>query len=337
MEKVDMDTITLAHGSGGKLTHDLIEKLFLKELSNPTLKELADSGVVNIPKGKIAFSIDSFVVKPLFFPGGDIGKLAICGTVNDLAVVGSTPQHIACAIIAEEGLKMDILRKVTRSIKVAAKAAGVKVITGDMKVVAKGECDGLFVITAGVGVAKNPSRISIDRVKPGDKIILSGTVGDHGIAVLEARERLGFQASVKSDCAPLNGLIDSIITKGVKFMRDPTRGGLATTLNEMVKGAGFGIEIDEGKVPVSGSVKAACELLGFDPLYIANEGKIVVVVASKDADRVLKTMRRHRYGKDAAIIGEVVTGHRGKVYSKTSIGGMRMLTMLTGAQLPRIC
>ena len=334
-----MDKILLSHGSGGKLSHDLIKNLFLKEIGNPILKELADSALLDINKGRIAFTTDSYVVKPLFFAGGDIGKLAVCGTVNDLAVMGAEPLFISCGMIMEEGLDMDVLAGVVASIKKTAAKAGVKVVTGDTKVVEKGSCDKLFINTSGIGTVKKSIKLSKNIIRPGDVIIINGPIGDHGIAVLAEREHLNFKHDIKSDCAPLNGLIKGLLKDhvGIKFMRDPTRGGLATTLNEIANDSDFGIVIDESGVPVNDDTRAVCEILGFDPLYIGNEGKVIVVVSSKAAKKVLAAMKKHPLGKQAKIIGEVTSKHKGRVCCRTTVGGMRIADMLVGEQLPRIC
>ncbi len=331
------DKILLAHGSGGKLMHDLIQS-FLPELSNPILDRMDDSAVFEV-SGRLAFTTDSYTVNPLFFPGGDIGKLAVCGTVNDLAMSGAKPFYLSLAFIIEEGLPVVDLKKVMTSIKKAAAEAGVKIVTGDTKVVNRGSADKLFINTAGVGLVPEGVNISAANARPGDKIILSGSIGDHGIAVLSQREGLKFQVPVPSDCAPLNGLVADMlaITKNIHCMRDPTRGGLATTLNDFAEQSHVGIIIHEDKVPVNKAVLAACELLGLDPLYIANEGKLAAVVARKNAKAVLAAMKRHKYGEDAAIIGEVVAAHPGKVIMKTVLGASRIIDMPVGELLPRIC
>lgn len=331
--------ISLGHGSGGKLTHDLIKNLFLKKLSNPILAELTDAAIIELNKKKFSFTTDSYVVKPLFFPGGDIGKLAIFGTVNDLAVMGAKPLFISCGLIIEEGLDYATLEKVIDSIEEAKKIAGVEVVTGDTKVVEKGGADGLFVNTSGIGQILDGIELSVRNIKVGDKIILNGPLADHGISILSRREGFEFEPEITSDCAPLNELILKILmaSKGVKFMRDPTRGGLATTLNEIVEGASFGIIIDEEKIPMREPVRAACELLGLDPLYIGNEGKVVIVIDGKKAKSVCELMRKHPLGKETQIIGEITGGPKGKVCLKTVVGGRRVLDMLVTDQLPRIC
>jgi hydrogenase expression/formation protein HypE len=331
------DKILLAHGSGGKLMHDLIRS-FLPELSNPILDRMDDSAVFEV-SGRIAFTTDSFVVNPLFFPGGDIGKLAVCGTVNDLAMSGARPLYLSLAFIIEEGLPVADLKKIILSIKKNAAEAGVKIVTGDTKVVNRGSADKLFINTAGVGIMPEGVNISAANAKIGDIIIISGTVGDHGIAVMSKREGLKFELPVPSDCAPLNSLVADMLgaSQNIRCMRDPTRGGLATTLNDFAEKSKVGIVIGEDKIPVNKAVLAACELLGLDPLYIANEGKLVAVVPSEDANAVLAAMKRHKYGKDAVIIGEVVIAHPGKVVMKTNLGASRIIDMPVGELLPRIC
>jgi hydrogenase expression/formation protein HypE len=332
------DRILLAHGSGGRLAHELIEKVLLKPLSNPLLDRLDDSAVVPF-SGRLAFTTDSYVVNPIFFPGGDIGKLAVCGTVNDLSMVGATPLYLSLAFIIEEGLLLDELERVLVSVQAAARDAQVQIVTGDTKVVNKGSADKLFVNTAGIGSVPVDVDISGSNAKPGDKVILSGTIGDHGIAVLSQREGLGFSTRLESDCAPLNGLVAGMMaaTKRIHAMRDPTRGGLATTLNELAAQSKVGIRIEEESIPVREEVRGACEMLGIDPLYVANEGKLVALVHPEDADAVLEKMRHHRYGKNAAIIGEVRPDHHGRVVMKTALGASRIVDMLVGDPLPRIC
>jgi hydrogenase expression/formation protein HypE len=331
------DKILLAHGSGGKLMHDLIQS-FLPELSNPILDRMDDSAVFEV-SGRIAFTTDSYTVNPLFFPGGDIGRLAVCGTVNDLAMSGARPLYLSLALIIEEGLPIAELKKIIVSIKKTAAEAGVQIVTGDTKVVNRGSADKLFINTAGVGAVPEGVNISAANAQPGDKIIISGTLGDHGIAVLSKREGLKFELPVPSDCAPLNSLAADMLaaSKNIHCMRDPTRGGLATTLNDFAEKSHVGIIIQEDKVPINKAVLAACELLGLDPLYIANEGKLVAVIPREDAEAVLAGMKRHKYGKDAAIIGGVVAAHPGKVVMKTSLGASRIIDMPVGELLPRIC
>jgi len=349
-----MSKILLAHGSGGKLMHDLIEQEILKRFANPFLSPLADSAIFSIGKQKFAFTTDSYVVKPIFFPGGDIGKLAVYGTVNDLSMVGAEPLYLSCGVILEEGLETEILDKILASMETAGKIADVKIITGDIKVVEKGSADKIFINTSGIGIIKNNYELSTDKIKNGDKIIINGSIGDHGIAVMSERMNLKVTSSLKSDCAPLWSLVEKIlkvtngvypvrngvpqcgISNGVKFMRDPTRGGLATTLNEIVAKTNLGILIREEDIPVKDEVKGICELLGLDPLYVANEGKVVIVVSPESAEKVLKLMKKDKLGKESRIIGEIVDQPK-KVILKTLIGGHRIVDMLTGEQLPRIC
>ena len=332
------DKILLAHGSGGKLSHDLVENLFLPRFDNALLAPLGDSAILDtVPR--MAFTTDSYVVKPLFFPGGDIGKLAVCGTVNDLAVAGAEPLALSCAMILEEGVALAEVGEVADSMRRAADEAGVQIVTGDTKVVERGSADRLFITTAGLGVLRPTASLSEMRIAPGDRILINGTVGDHGIAVLAVRENLGFETELTSDCASLNGLVACVLdaSDNVKFMRDPTRGGLATTLNEIADRTGLGVQIEESSIPLRDEVRSVCELLGFDPLYVANEGKVVVVVAPDDAGRVLDAMRGHPLGRGSALIGEVVESPKGRVGLRTRVGGTRVVDMLTGDQLPRIC
>jgi hydrogenase expression/formation protein HypE len=333
------DKITLAHGSGGKLTHDLVKQLFLPRFNNKALSQLGDSAILDIHGMRIAFTTDSFVVKPLFFPGGDIGTLAVNGTINDIAVVGAEPMFLSAGFIIEEGFELSLLEKVVNSMKEAAALASVEIVTGDTKVVERGSVDGLYINTCGIGVVNDEINLSISAIEPGDKIIISGTIGDHGMAVLSERESLGFTPSIKSDCSPLSSMIKKLLASGVhiKFMRDPTRGGLATTLNEIVNAQKYGIVFEEHTIPINDGVRALCEILGYDPLYIANEGKVVIVVSSCDADKVCGILKEDILGKDAAIVGEVVPEPVGKVCLKTVIGGTRVIDMLVGDQLPRIC
>jgi len=332
------DKILLAHGSGGKLAHELVEKSLVKALANPILNRLDDSAVVDF-SGRLAFTTDSYVVSPIFFPGGDIGKLAVCGTVNDLAMSGAKPLYLSLSFIIEEGLLQSELKKVVDSVQKAAKEAGVDIVTGDTKVVHRGSADKLFINTAGVGIIAEGINISGSNAKPGDKVILSGTIGDHGIAVVSRREGLSFVTNLESDCAPLGGLVADMVkaSPNIHCLRDPTRGGLATSLNELAKQSGVSIRIEEEKIPVREEVMAACEMLGFDPLYVANEGKLVAIVPPNDADKVLKAMRKNGYGKSAAVIGEVGSDKPGRVVMETALGASRIVDMLTGDLLPRIC
>ena len=332
------DRILLSHGSGGKLSHDLVAKSFVKALANPLLNTLDDSAVFEL-SGRLAFTTDSYVVSPIFFPGGDIGKLAVCGTINDLSMSGAVPLYLSLSFIIEEGLTLGELKKVVGSIKAAAEEAGVKIVTGDTKVVNRGSADKLFINTSGIGIIPKGIDISGANARVGDKIILSGMIGDHGIAVMSQREGLKFSVPVQSDCAPLNKLVSQMLEASSKIncLRDPTRGGLATTLNEFARQSGVGIIIEEDKIPGRDAVRAACELLGFDPLYVANEGKLVAIVEPKDAGKILTKMKRNRYGGDASIVGEVTDEHRGKVIMKTRLGASRVVDMLSGELLPRIC
>jgi hydrogenase expression/formation protein HypE len=331
------DRILLAHGSGGKLSQDLI-KSFLPDLANPILDRLDDSAVFEA-SGRLAFTTDSYTVNPIFFAGGDIGRLAVCGTVNDLAMSGARPQYLSLAFIIEEGLLIADLKKILTSIREAAEEAGVKIVTGDTKVVNQGSADRIFINTAGVGIVPEGIDISAANARPGDKIILSGNIGDHGIAVLSQREGLKFKTPVPSDCAPLNGLVADMVaaSANIHALRDPTRGGLATTLNDFAGQSKAGIMIEEDKIPIDKAVLAACEFLGFDPLYIANEGKLAAAVAPEDADNVLAAMKKNKYGVGAVIIGEVAAEHPGQVVMKTRLGASRIVDIPVGELLPRIC
>jgi len=319
--------------------HDLIKDVFLKHLKNPYLNKMTDAAVIKSGNKRIAFTTDSFVVKPIFFPGGDIGKLAICGTVNDLVMMGARPLFIACAMIIEEGFSLKILDKITESLAAEAKNSSVSIITGDVKVVEKGSADGIFINTTGIGEVAGGIDITIENIMPADKIIINGPIGQHGIAVLAARKQLDFDFSVKSDCAALNNLISPLLKKGgaIKFMRDPTRGGLATTLNEIAQTRNCGIMIEEKDVPLTSQVKSASEILGLDPLYLANEGKVVLIVKKDRAAEILNQLKKHPLGKSSRIIGQIEKSPRGKVYLKTISGGKRLVDMLTSDALPRIC
>ena len=330
------EIITLDYGSGGKKTSRLIERMILPALDNPALSELGDGAVLEGAE-KLVFSTDSFVVDPIFFPGGDIGKLSVCGTVNDIAMCGGVPKFLSCSFIIEEGFPVKALEKVVASIGAACKKAGVQVVTGDTKVVEKGRGDKIYINTAGIGVLKYPG-LSPKAIRAGDKVIVSGTVGDHGTAVMLARNGM-MQGEIRSDCAPLNALAEAVLSgsAGVRVLRDPTRGGVATTLNEFVEGSGLGIEIEEDKIPVRPQVQAACELLGLDPLYCANEGKLLCVVAPEDTEKALAAMKSLPEGENAAVIGSVSARYPGKLVMNTAFGGSRILQKLTGAQLPRIC
>lgn len=333
------EKILLAHGSGGKLMHNLINELFVKKFNNPILAKLDDMAVLTLKESRLAFTTDTYVVNPLFFNGGDIGKLAVCGTVNDLAVSGAEPKYLSAAFVIEEGFLLNDLEKILNSMCEAAKEAKIEIVTGDTKVVERGGADKLFINTAGVGIIPEGIDISGSNAKVGDKVIVSGTIGDHGIAVLGEREGFNFKSTVASDCAPLNHLIKEMTetSKKIRCLRDPTRGGLASTLNEFAVQSNVSIRIKEENVPVKEEVLGACEMLGYDPFHVANEGKIVAIVAPEDTEKVLEVMRRNKYGKDATIIGEVAGAPKGKVVLETLIGAARILDMLTGEQLPRIC
>jgi hydrogenase expression/formation protein HypE len=334
------EAIVLGHGSGGKLSHDLIGKFFVPSFANPALNAGDDAAVVK-PNTctELAISTDSHVVWPLFFPGGDIGRLAVCGTVNDLSMAGAQPMYLTAGFILEEGLDTDVLRRVVQSMQDAAAEAGVHIVAGDTKVVQRGKADGLYINTAGVGLLLPGVRISGSLAQPGDVVLLSGPIGDHGIAVLAARGELGLEIDVQSDVAPLNKLVAAMLdaSDSVHVLRDPTRGGLATTLNEIARQSQVGILIDERAVPVRPPVAAACEMLGFDPLYVANEGKLVAVVGREDAEAVLQAMRAAPYGAEAVRIGEVREAPQGRVLVRTEIGTTRVVDMLAGEMLPRIC
>lgn len=338
MARTHRTHITLAHGAGGRLMHELIDSIAMKELDNPVLKEKRDAATVTIGRSRIAFTTDSYVVSPLFFPGGDIGSLAVHGTVNDLAVCGARPRYITLGAIIEEGLDIEVLRRVIRSSAAAARRAGVAIVAGDTKVVEKGSCDKLFLNTSGIGEVYYDG-LSLDRVTAGDSVIASGPIGDHELAILMEREGIGFASKVVSDSAPLNGLIARCLAVSgkVRFMRDPTRGGVATTLNEIVAGRPFGIALDERSIPLSKGARSACEVLGLDPLYLACEGRFLMIVARQDAKKVLAVMHRHPLGRSAAVIGETVRRHAGRVFLATVAGGTRLVDMLVGEQLPRIC
>ena len=319
----------------------LIQGLFFRYFGNRVLNSMTDSAILNIPSTRLAFTTDSFVVDPIFFPGGNIGALAICGTVNDLAVSGAKPLFISTSFIIEEGFPIPDLEKIVISIAKEAKKAKVHIVTGDTKVVNKGKCDKLFINTAGIGLL-NKKHIHISngsRINEGDKVIINGTIGDHGMTVLNARESFHFDSRLQSDCAPLNHLINTVLksTSGIKFMRDATRGGLASVLCELAVKSGFGIRIDESSIPVKKEVRGMCELLGFDPLYVANEGKVVMVVAKKEAEKVISVMKRNKEGRNSSIIGEINANYPAKVVLQTVSGGSRFIDLLSGDQLPRIC
>jgi hydrogenase expression/formation protein HypE len=338
-EKNPAEKITLSHGAGGKLSLDLITGLFKENFKNKILNRLEDSAVINLNGRKIAFTTDSYVIQPIFFPGGDIGKLAVCGTINDLSVMGAKPLFLSCSLIIEEGLEQNILEKIILSMKKAAQKAKVQIVTGDTKVVEKGSADKVFINTSGIGIILKDIELGKEKIKVGDKIIISGTIGDHATATLSSREGLKFQTKVKSDCAPLSDMISSILKfkDKIKFMRDPTRGGLASSMNEMVSDKKFGALLYEGKIPLKGEVKGFCELLGYDPLYLANEGKVIIVTEAKTPQKVLNILRKNPLGKDAEIIGEITDRFKGMVGLKTKFGGTRIVDMPLGEQFPRIC
>lgn len=343
------EQVLLGHGSGGKLTADLIQRLFVPGFANEALTALEDSATVSLTRGaagrngaplpRIALTTDSFVVRPLFFPGGDIGKLAMHGTVNDLAVSGAVPLFLMAAFILEEGLAMADLSRIVASMRGACDEAGVAIVTGDTKVVDRGKGDQVFITTSGVGLVPEGRSLSIRSVRPGDRVLVSGTLGDHGIAIMSVREGLEFETVLESDTAPLNDLTRVMLEAcpEIRWMRDPTRGGLSSALNELATAARVGIKLDQAAIPLKPEVEGACEMLGLDPLYVANEGKLVAVVPESEAERLLEIMRSHPLGRQAAIIGRVVEEHAGMVVLKSTIGGEHVVTMLAGEQLPRIC
>jgi hydrogenase expression/formation protein HypE len=339
MPILDHDTVQLAHGAGGRLSSDLIEKLILPRFASDELNRLEDQAVLDLPAGKVAFSTDTFVVSPIFFPGGDIGDLAVNGTVNDVAMSGAQPVALSVGFVLEEGLPLADFHRILCSMEAAAARAGVRVVTGDTKVVGRGSCDRIFINTSGVGVIPAGVNLSAGSLQPGDKVILSGTLADHGMAVMTVREGLSFQSSVVSDTAPLNELTRLIleVCPETRTMRDPTRGGAATTLNEFATASQVGIKLDGGSLPVRPDVMGACEILGIDPLYVANEGKLIAVVPAAAAEKVVEALRGHELGRQAVIIGEVVDGHPGIVTLKTGLGAERIVDMPIGEQLPRIC
>jgi hydrogenase expression/formation protein HypE len=333
------EQIVLGHGSGGKLSAQLIESVFLPAFNNPTLNKLDDQAVLQINGSRLAFTTDAFVVTPLFFPGGDIGRLAINGTVNDLAMSGARPLYLAAAFILEEGLATDELRRIVQSMSESARDAGVQLVAGDTKVVNRGKGDKIFISTTGIGVIEKAVNISADRATPGDKIILSGFIGDHGMAILSQRENLEFEGVIESDCAALHQLVNDMLEASldIRVLRDPTRGGVATVLNEIAQRSKTGMLLRETDIPVHETVRGACEILGLDPMYVANEGKLVAIVPAQDADAVVDRMHQNPLGRDARVIGEVVREHAGMVLMQTEIGGTRVVDTLFGEQLPRIC
>jgi hydrogenase expression/formation protein HypE len=333
------DRVLLGHGSGGKLSADLVRDIFIPAFSNPLLNELNDQATFELNGNRLAFTTDAFVVDPVFFPGGDIGSLAVHGTVNDLAVGGARPLYISAAFILEEGFFIDDLKKIATSMRKACQESGVTLVTGDTKVVNKGKGDSIFIITSGIGVLEKDHHISVDRACPGDKIIVSGAIGNHGVAILSVREGIEFETELKSDSASLVAPIMELleVSSNIHCLRDPTRGGVSSTLNEIAQASKVGMELDEALIPISEEVRGACELLGLDPLYVANEGKFIAIVAAEDADAVLARLKSHPLGKEAEVIGEVVADHPEVVLMRSPIGGKRVVQMLAGEQLPRIC
>jgi hydrogenase expression/formation protein HypE len=342
--KVHVPTVTLAHGGGGRAMKDLIDDVFVEAFDNAALASLEDQARFDLAAlsargDRLAFTTDSFVVDPLIFPGGDIGKLAVCGTVNDLAVGGAVPLYLSCAVIIEEGVSIDLLRRIARSMAQTAKAAGVEIVTGDTKVVHKGACDKLFITTTGIGVIREGASLGAHLAQPGDVVLVNGLLGDHGAAILGARGDMALETPIESDCAALHGLADALLAAapGLRLMRDATRGGVATVLNEVADASQVAIEIDEAATPIREEVKGFCEILGLDPLYLANEGKLVAVVPAAEQDAALAAMRAHPLGASACAIGRVSAGEAGRVTMQTVFGGRRIVDMLVGEQLPRIC
>jgi hydrogenase expression/formation protein HypE len=336
----DYPTIVMGHGGGGKLGNELVEHLFLPAFRNAALENLGDAAVLSLDSGRIAMSTDSFVVQPLFFPGGSIGELAVNGTVNDLAVSGAIPKYLSASFILEEGFPLSQLAAIVSAMGKAAATAGVQIVTGDTKVVERGHGDGCYINTAGVGVLRTGITVGPHRAQAGDAILVSGTIGDHGMAIMSVREGLEFDSPIRSDCAALNGMIAAVLDAAglsVHAMRDPTRGGLASTLNEIAQSSGIGIAIDEARLPVRMEVQSACELLGLDPVYVANEGKAVFFLAPDGADQVLAILRAHPLGRDAAIIGHATAEHKGMLVARTAMGANRVIAQQIGEQLPRIC
>jgi hydrogenase expression/formation protein HypE len=336
----DYPTIVMGHGGGGKLGNELVEHLFLPAFRNTALENLGDAAVLYLSAGRIAMSTDSFVVQPLFFPGGSIGALAVNGTVNDLAVSGAVPKFLSASFILEEGFPLAQLAAIVEDMAAAARTAGVEIVTGDTKVVERGHGDGCYINTAGVGLLRPGITVGPHRAQPGDAILVSGAIGDHGMAIMSVREGLEFESQIRSDCAALNGMIASVLDaagSAVHAMRDPTRGGLASTLNEIAASSNVGIAIDEGKLPVRAEVQSACELLGLDPVYVANEGKAVFIVEPEFAEVVLSVLQAHPLGHEAAIIGQVTAEHKRMLVARTAMGANRVIAMQIGEQLPRIC
>ena len=344
LRRLRADTITLAHGAGGKAMRDLIEDLFVEGFDSLELRQLEDQARLDLARftaqgDRLAMTTDSYVVDPLFFPGGDIGKLAVTGTVNDLAVGGARPLYLTCGMVIEEGLPVDDLRRVVSSMKATADAAGVSIVTGDTKVVHKGAADKLFINTAGIGVIPKEVDIRANRAQPGDRILINGFIGDHGAAIVDARGEMALDNTIETDCQPLNSLVDAMLAScpDIHCMRDATRGGIATVLNEFAEASGTSISLTEDALPLRNEVRGMCELLGLDPLYLANEGKLVAIVPSEATEPLLEVMRNHPAGEHSAIIGEVKTGPAGRVVLETAFGGHRIVDLLVGEQLPRIC
>jgi hydrogenase expression/formation protein HypE len=335
----DYPRIVIGHGGGGKLSAELVEHLFLPAFQNAALSALGDASVLSLPPGRVAFTTDSFVVRPLFFPGGSIGDLAVNGTVNDLAMSGAQPLYLSAGFIIEEGLPMATLGGVVERMAAAARNAGVQLVTGDTKVVGKGHGDGLYINTAGIGVIPSGVQLGPNLARPGDCVLVSGTIGDHGMAIMSAREGLEFESVIRSDCAALNTLVEAILEfpEEVHVLRDPTRGGVAATLNEIARQSKVGIVLEEGSIPIEPDVQAACEVLGLDPLHVANEGKLIAIVAANAAASILGRMRQHPLGSRTTVIGQVTEGNPGMLAARTSIGGMRIVPLQIGEQLPRIC
>jgi len=335
----DYKEIVLAHGSGGKLSHQLISKIIVPQFANDLLAPMHDGAILSLGDGRVAFSTDSYVVSPIFFPGGDIGKLAVHGTVNDLAMCGARPMYLSVGFILEEGTPMEDFWRIVQSMRAAADEAGVQLVTGDTKVVDRGKADKIFVNTAGIGLVPKGVNIHPARAQAGDKVIISGPIAVHGIAIMSVREGLEFETEIASDTAALNGLVSALLgaCNDVHVLRDPTRGGVTSAVTEIAQSAGVGIVLNEAAIPISEEVKGACEILGLDPLYVANEGKLIAIVAPGEADAAIATMRKHPLGKEAAMIGEVTTEHPDFVVMTTRVGGTRVVDMLSGEQLPRIC
>lgn len=331
--------VDMTHGSGGRAMAQLIDQLFAQAFDNPALAEANDQARLDMPKGKLAFSTDSYVISPLFFPGGNIGSLAVHGTVNDVAMAGAKPLWLSAGFILEEGFPLSDLAKIVQAMAEAAQKSGVAIVTGDTKVVEKGKADGLFINTAGIGLCREDVDLSVKNIRAGDAVIVSGNLGDHGVAIMATRESLVFEEPIESDSAALNGMIEAMLDTGVEIhaMRDPTRGGLATTLNEMAQSAGVGIRLEEAAIPVRSSVRGVCEILGLDPLYVANEGKLIAFCPADQAEKLVATMRTCPEGRNAAIIGQVIEDANNFVAMKTALGGNRMVDWLAGEQLPRIC